>query len=447
MSPVDSLCLCGLDNASVCVKIWSSVVSRFLLAHWICGRYADQVMDIEIYLQHPIFADESSDLIARSAPPERASRQEIQASLEALNSEPLLKALLDAVGAYLLLLDSNRQILFASHDFLKTLGFSETLVGFRPGEALNCIHAWDSPAGCGTAEACSTCGEILAFLQSRQTGRPAERECLIRIRRGELEDAREFRVKASPMNVRGEACTLVSLTDISSEKRREALERLFFHDILNTVQGLVGWTRILGQGKEEDRAAAAKRLISLTESLGREIEDHRALLMAEKGVLNLSLAEVRIGSILEVLEGIFAGHEVSRGKHLDLARTNGGEKTLTDGSLVTRVLTNMVTNAFEATPAGGTVRLWTRGDADSLEFCVWNEGVIPKSTALQIFCRSFSTKEGSGRGIGTFSMKLFGERYLGGKVRFTSTDSGGTIFSLSLPRQAPKKQMQTGSQD
>ena len=280
---------------------------------------------------------------------------------------------------------------------------------------------------------------VLALLQSQQAGQPAEREFLIKTKRGEVEDSREFRVKASSMKVRGESCTLVSLTDISSEKRREALERLFFHDILNTVQGLVGWTRILRQGKEEDRAAAAKKLTSLAESLGREIEGHRALLMAAKGVLNINPAEVKIGSILDLLAGIFAGHEASRGKHLDLAGTNADETILTDHSLVVRVLTNMLTNAFEATPAGGTVRLWTRGDADSIEFCVWNEGVIPKPVALQIFCRSFSTKEGTGRGVGTFSMKLFGERYLGGKVGFTSTDADGTIFSLTLPRKAPQE--------
>ena len=370
------------------------------------------------------------------ASPERASRKEIQASLEALGADPLLKALLDNVGAYLLVLNSNRQILFASHDFLESFGFSETPFGFRPGESLNCVHAWENPLGCGASEACSTCGIVLAFLQTQRTGQTTEREFLIKAKRGEVEDSREFRVKVSPMTVRGEACTLVSFTDISSEKRREAFERLFFHDILNTVQGLVGWTRILGQGKEEDRAMAVKKLTSLTESLSRGIEDHRTLLMAEKGTLNINLAEVGVAGILEVLEGVFVGHEAGRGKHFDAAGMDGNEKILTDDSLVIRVLANMITNAFEATPAGGTVRLWTRSRKDSLEFCVWNQGVIPEPVALQIFYRSFSTKEGTGRGIGTFSMKLFGERYLGGQVRFTSTESEGTIFSLTLPRKA-----------
>jgi signal transduction histidine kinase len=34
-------------------------------------------------------------------------------------------------------------------------------------------------------------------------------------------------------------------------------------------------------------------------------------------------------------------------------------------------------------------------------------------------------------------MKLLGERVLGGEVRFTSSATGGTTFSLTLPRLPP----------
>jgi sensor histidine kinase regulating citrate/malate metabolism len=64
------------------------------------------------------------------------------------------------------------------------------------------------------------------------------------------------------------------------------------------------------------------------------------------------------------------------------------------------------------------VRLQVSADERNCEFSVWNAGGIPKPIALQIFRRSFSTKATKGRGLGTFSMKLFGERYLGGTVRF-----------------------------
>jgi sensor histidine kinase regulating citrate/malate metabolism len=49
----------------------------------------------------------------------------------------------------------------------------------------------------------------------------------------------------------------------------------------------------------------------------------------------------------------------------------------------------------------------------------------------RLFQRNFSTKSEAGRGIGTYSMKLFGEKVLGGKVSFTSSEEDGTLFKFS----------------
>jgi sensor histidine kinase regulating citrate/malate metabolism len=48
-----------------------------------------------------------------------------------------------------------------------------------------------------------------------------------------------------------------------------------------------------------------------------------------------------------------------------------------------------------------------------------------------LFRRSFSTK-GRGRGIGTYSMKLLGEKYLKGRVWFTSSPNAGTTFFIEV---------------
>ena len=66
---------------------------------------------------------------------------------------------------------------------------------------------------------------------------------------------------------------------------------------------------------------------------------------------------------------------------------------------------------------------------------VSNPEIMPQEVQFQIFQRSFSTKGEVGRGIGTYSMKLFGERYLGGKVDFVSYSPEGTTFRLSLPKK------------
>lgn len=64
----------------------------------------------------------------------------------------------------------------------------------------------------------------------------------------------------------------------------------------------------------------------------------------------------------------------------------------------------------------------------------WTVHSDPK-LLLRIFQRSFSTKGAKGRGLGTYSMKLFGETYLGGQVSFRS--SAGAAQSLTNPRPGP----------
>jgi sensor histidine kinase regulating citrate/malate metabolism len=53
---------------------------------------------------------------------------------------------------------------------------------------------------------------------------------------------------------------------------------------------------------------------------------------------------------------------------------------------------------------------------------------------MQIFQRSFSTK-GTGRGIGTYSVKLLTEKYLQGEVSFISTKEFGTTFYITIPKE------------
>jgi signal transduction histidine kinase len=104
---------------------------------------------------------------------------------------------------------------------------------------------------------------------------------------------------------------------------------------------------------------------------------------------------------------------------------------LVDGPLLVRVLFNMVKNGLEATPRGETVRLWYDDTFGDHRFKVWNPGKIDDDIARHIFQRYYSTKRGQGRGLGTYSMKLLGERYLGGSVRFETGDQG-TTFEISL---------------
>lgn len=102
--------------------------------------------------------------------------------------------------------------------------------------------------------------------------------------------------------------------------------------------------------------------------------------------------------------------------------------------LLRRVLGNRIKNALEAIPPGRVVTVCCAEQGDGVVFSVHNPGTMPPDVQGQVFQRSFSTKAASGRGIGTHSMKLLGERYLRGQVGFASDEAQGTTFRIRLAK-------------
>ncbi|MCA9449945.1 MAG: HAMP domain-containing histidine kinase, partial [Candidatus Omnitrophica bacterium] len=129
----------------------------------------------------------------------------------------------------------------------------------------------------------------------------------------------------------------------------------------------------------------------------------------------------------------FGGHEVAENRKIECREISAPIIFETEPALLRRVLTNMAKNTLEATPEGGRGSLGCRRDEDWMTFWVNNPGVMSDYVQAHIFKRSFSTKAKAGRGIGTYSMKLFTEKYLGGTIHFESNDVSGTTFSLELP--------------
>jgi len=110
------------------------------------------------------------NLITYFAPAERATGREIRADHEKLRNVPLIRQLLDSFPEPAMLLNPQRQIVLANDKLLVLLGAdSDSVLGLRPGEMLNCIHAKEEEAGCGTSKFCSQCGAVNAIWESSRT--------------------------------------------------------------------------------------------------------------------------------------------------------------------------------------------------------------------------------------------------------------------------------------
>jgi len=375
-------------------------------------------------------------LMTRFAPAEVASSAVLAEQRRAVLLEELADPLIQAMPGYVMLVNEQRQIVAFNRNVLRLAGADDgaAVVGRRLGEAINCTHAGDFLGGCGTGEHCSVCGAVLALLDSQKSGGQVVRECLVTVQ-GNDELALDMQATATPILIHGQKLTVLVLQDISNEKRREVLERLFFHDIINTAGGIHGLASLLAEREdmsEHLHAEYVNWLVALSGNLLDEIQGQRNLLEAEQGEFVPEYSPVGIRTLLVEITQLFNHHDKTPGR-LVVLKDGPDFIATTDASIMRRIIGNMTLNALEATPAGGVVTLSADSDGSRATIEVHNSGVIPPGVQLQMFKRSFSTKSLSGRGIGTYSMKLFGERYLKGKVSFRSNQDEGTIFSFSLP--------------
>jgi K+-sensing histidine kinase KdpD len=366
------------------------------------------------------------------APAERAPGLEVHNLNELLSGVPLLDEILGSVPDALLFLNEQRQIVFANRATFCFLGIEPTpdVLGSRPGEALGCVHATETAGGCGTSEFCQTCGAVQAILAA-QEGNADVQECRIAIK--DSFDAVDLKVSTAPFQYDGESFTICAIQDISHEKRRRTLERTFFHDVLNTAGGLQGYADLLQESEPEEVPEVATKVSEISQHLIEEIESQRSLMAAEAEELSINLSDRRTKEVLEELAVAYRRHEVAAGKHVIVAAESDNLAIRTDHALLLRVLGNMLKNALEASSAGETVTMGSKSDEDQVQFWVHNPAHMPRDVQLQVFKRSFSTK-GSGRGIGTYSIRLFVTRYLHGSVDFDSTEDHGTTFRVRLPR-------------
>jgi hypothetical protein len=363
----------------------------------------------------------------------RSDKDSIESDFETFSGFGHVNEIVNALPYIVLVLNKNRQLVYGNSALIGLIGVEglEVVLGSRPGELLNCVHSNETKGGCGTTESCRYCGAVKAIQNCMETGLKTVEECRITAVDGDKNVSYDFEITASPFQFDEESYVILSMKDISNEKRRKVLERVFFHDIINTAGGLNGFLEFL---KTTNDPTEIHEMIRIAGNLGDKLVDEilaqRQLLSAENGELVVDLHPTYTVKILEEVIPQMEHHQVARFKNLVLDETSIEIEIMTDQVLLKRVLVNLIKNALEASEKGQTVTVGCKGEStDQIAFWVHNENEMPRQVQMQIFQRSFSTK-GVSRGIGTYSIKLFTEFYLKGKVDFTSSAEKGTTFYL-----------------
>ena len=371
------------------------------------------------------------------ASPERIDKTIVLKQAKRILDLDYARKILNSFPNVVIILNKFRQVIYANDVFMKITGMPnfEDLIGQKPGELVHCIHANSTEYGCGTGVECRYCGAINTVLESIKSNSRTDNEARITTEVDGKIIPLDLHIEATPFEFEESNYTLVVMTDISEVKRREQMERIFIHDLLNSAWSLQSRAELFPKKDlTGDQLELFAKIKDQIDRIMDEVEAQRDIIRMENHELDINVEPVALSAVIESIIQSTKPLNCAKDKEL-LAESNCSQiKLNTDKRILRRILFNLVKNALEASKKNESVLLISSEVDDSISIQVKNNFVMSEEIKSQVFQRSFSTK-GKGRGLGTYSVKILVEEYLQGRVSFESTKENGTIFTVNLRKE------------
>ncbi|HVB31137.1 MAG TPA: ATP-binding protein [Gemmatimonadaceae bacterium] len=209
------------------------------------------------------------------------------------------------------------------------------------------------------------------------------------------------------------------------------------HEIRNPVVGVSNGLDLVRR-----RVGADPVLEPIIDEMGRQltrIQQTLQELLAFARPATPMLAPLNANDLVErairLAQPAAARSSVHFERHLDPALP----RMLADEEMLHQALVNVIMNALQATPAGGTVTVTTRHTDEAIEIEIADTGCGIAAENLAFVFRPFFTTRHTGTGLGLPITREIIQRH-GGRVSLTSRVNAGTTITLWLPirhRDAP----------
>ncbi|MGE0480453.1 MAG: PAS domain-containing sensor histidine kinase [Phycisphaerae bacterium] len=216
------------------------------------------------------------------------------------------------------------------------------------------------------------------------------------------------------------------------------------HEVRNPLGAIQLYSGLLRTAVHD--AAPALELVDKiqrgVEAIDRVVQDTLSL-TPRAGRLGVRRLQDVVLAACDACEAVLRAHDVE----LRFDAGDADALVRTDGDGLLRVLINLITNAAEASPAGGVVAVRASATRDgALQVRVSDEGPgLPAELFDRVFDPFFTTKQ-SGTGLGLTIAHRLVEAH-GGVLRAGNRPAGGAEFTVNLPRAAddPRRAEQNGA--
>jgi two-component system phosphate regulon sensor histidine kinase PhoR len=274
--------------------------------------------------------------------------------------------------------------------------------------------------------------------------------------RGELEFGtvfpRSFAVTATPVETppaglggTSSVGAVAVLHDISELRRLERVRQDFVanvsHEFKTPLTAIQGFAETLLGGALEDEKNNRRFLEIIRDQsmrLAQLTDDLLRLARIEAGKLELDFRPVQLASLLDSLADTYTMRAARQQLALTIDCPPDVPDVQGDPSLLKEVLQNLLDNAMQYTPPGGSIGLSALHRDDQAVFTVSDTGVgIPLAAQERIFERFYRvdaarSREVGGTGLGLSISKHIVEAH-GGKIWVESDVGHGSRFHFSIP--------------
>ncbi|MBN1642732.1 MAG: GAF domain-containing protein [Anaerolineae bacterium] len=260
-------------------------------------------------------------------------------------------------------------------------------------------------------------------------------------------DGRSVSMRVAPVVRQGTFQGTVSVfRDITKEVELDRMKSEFVssvsHELRTPMTSIKGYIDLLYSGMAGSVSEGQKRFLQIIKTnadrLTLLVNDLLDISRIETGRLKLTIESVDPSYIVDLVLSSHMPDAARRQQTLTSAIDEPLPHVRADPDRMTQVLTNLVSNAIQYTPAGGTITVSAAVKGDFLHLSVQDNGIgIKDEDKPKLFSRFFRAdtplvQARSGTGLGLAIVKSIVELQ-GGEIWFDSTFGTGSTFGFSLP--------------
>jgi signal transduction histidine kinase len=219
------------------------------------------------------------------------------------------------------------------------------------------------------------------------------------------------------------------LSDAEAQLRRlQSVGAKVAHELKNPLASIKGLCQLVSRSPEGERTQ--ERLAVVASEISRMETILHEYLSFSRPLEDLRPESLDVSAIARDVLDVLAGRADQAG--VGLTFDGGATSVHGDGRRLKEALLNLVANALEATPSGGTVALRLRNGGPSavLEIRDTGRGIAPED--LERIGTPFFTTRSNGTGLGVVLAQGVIQQH-GGTLRYSSALGQGTTATITLP--------------